>query len=226
MLVFVWFNVGSMFVCHIVLGSCFWVCFLFQDVPMLFVCVVCLDLKHKRWCFDYLHFVVFLFLFVCVCYHCNFVMFWFLLPNKRNSPKGGNSENPPKWKMHKKGLSKIAVSTVVLTNSALLLVCGVLKNCCFCWNHYKIVVSAKTKRHQKCNNKLCLKLVQGCVKNWSKHIAQNNLDQCFTQLFVIIWFSSSFCMKMRCWQTKKTWTSFSHKKGLILDQFLTLQHTL
>ena len=74
----------------------------------------------------------------------------------------------------------------------LCLVLGVsLKIALFCSKHYKKVLSApppgKGKEKTKIAQKLCLKQVQGCIENWSKHLAQHNWTF-FKHMFLVIYF--------------------------------------
>ena len=86
---------------------------------------------------------------------------------------------------------------------------------------------------------LCQNLVQGCVKTWSKYVAQQNWTKFwrkttfFFPLFVWLVFLKNlilpaerrgFLKKTKKGKTEKTWTKFWLKKRLFLDQVLTLQH--
>ena len=67
----------------------------------------------------------------------------------------------------------------------------------FCWKHKKIVVSAyfeKATNGQNCQ--MSQKVVQGWVKNWSKHVAQHNWTKFWLKkMFVFLLF---ICGKSHC----------------------------
>ena len=116
-----------------------------------------------------------------------------------------------------------------------------LKISFFAENTIKIVVSASFqtgKNSPKSVKLLSQNLVQGCVKTWSKYVAQQNWTKFWRKKRVFfLFFFGSFFLKISFslqkeedfWKTKKEkkekhWTKFWLKKRLFLDQVLTLQH--
>ena len=81
-------------------------------------------------------------------------------------------------------------------------------------------------------------LVQGCVKTWSKYVAQQNWTKfwrkknVFFSFFLLAFLKNLilpaerriFLKNKKKEKTEKTWTKFWLKKRLFLDQVLTLQH--
>ena len=111
--------------------------------------------------FDYLHFIFLLFLFVFIG------LFGYL--SRTDSPKRWKFWKPQIKIMHKKDISKRAVSTVVLTNSTPFLFLGVLKLCVE--NTIQIVVSAppppikKTKFKQNMQKQVVLRIGPSMLRN-------------------------------------------------------------
>ena len=132
----------------LVLAFCFcFVCFLFQDVPMLFV--FCFQTQENMYsllasCFLLVLLVCFFLGILLVC------VFW--LPSRNFSPK---SEIPNKNKNKK--CRKKDLLTGVLTNSAFLFFGVSSKLAVFAESTIQIVVSAPktSKKYPKLQNKLC-----------------------------------------------------------------------
>ena len=212
-LVSCWFNV-CFDVCLLVLVCCCccFPCFLFQDVPMLFVNVVFFVLKHKKmfWLFAS-HFLV----LFCFGFSLEFCIFYFCHLSESNSPRRGNSKTPRMKNAQKRTLPKIAISAVVLTTSVLFFLGGgSLKIAVFAENAVKLVASTERLKHAK----IILKLVQGYIKNWSKHVAQHSLDQIWTHfLAFFMWFVFGFKKSFELippaerrgfWKKRTAWTNF------------------
>ena len=160
-----WFN--SLFLISVFGSSlyCLFSLLLVQGFPKLIVCF--LVSKHKK-NFDSLH-LVFWFLFV-LAFSLEFCIFNVLLSIKKQLSKKGKFQDPQTWKMHKKGHFQ-KVQLVQLCSQIVFLVVS-----------FKIAVLGENagfsqQQTPKIQNKVCRKLVQGCVKNCSKVCCATSLDQ-------------------------------------------------
>ena len=100
-----------------------------------------------------------------------FIDFGYL--SKNISQNFGHCKKTKMKNAEKKDILTRAVSTGVLANSVFFCFSFwcFFDFACFAESTIKIKVSAK---NTKKNKTVCSKLVQGCVKNWSKYVAQEN----------------------------------------------------
>ena len=129
--------------------------------------------------------------------------------------------------MQKNQTKKKSVSAVVFTDSVLKFFGVGLKISFLAENTIKIVVSASFqtgKNSQKLAKMWSQKLVQGCVKTWSKYVAQQNWTKfwlkkwCLFLSFFLLVFLKNLILpaeRRRCLKNKK------RKKRENLDQVLT-----
>ena len=158
-------------------------------------------------------------LFLLWYFVCVFLIFGYL--PKTYLEKLEIPKTPKMKKAEKTDILTRAASTGVLTNSVFFCFGVSLEFACFAENTIKLWFQQKTTKKQKF---LCLKLVQGCVKNWSKYVAQQNWTS-FQHNFLVI-FCVTFVFeyplflqgerdfqKQTKQKTPKNWTSSQHKKG-------------
>ena len=194
-------------------------CFFVTRLSGLLICIL--------WSF-------FLFCFFC-CFVLNLVFFCFFIPPKKRPPKKPDTAKTQKSKNAEKP-DKKKVSAIVFTNSVLKFFGVGLKISFFAESTIKIVVSASFqtgKNTPKLAKMLSQNLVQGCVKTWSKYVAQQNWTKfwlkksvIFSLFFCSFFFKISFSLQKveDFWKTKKEkkekpWTKFWLKKGYFWTKF-------
>ena len=88
-----------------------------------------------------------------------------------------------------------------------------LKNAEFCWKRYKnsgVSIFWKMKKGQQMSKRLSQNLVQGCVKTWSKYVAQHNWTKFWLKksnvclFFLQIFWRISFSLQKEEYFWKKT----------------------
>ena len=145
-------------ICIILFLCC---CFFVTRLSGLIVCIL--------WSF-------FLFCFLLFCFEfCLFLFFH--SSQKKDPPKNRTQQKPKEAKMQKNHTAKKKLAQLCSQNSVLQFFGVGLKFSFLAENTIKIVVSVhfKTGKHtQKLAKMLSRNLVQGCVKTWSKYVAQQN----------------------------------------------------
>jgi len=119
--------------------------------------------------------VVLLPFFVFCCFVLNFVFFCFFIPLKKGPPKKPDTAKTQKSKNAEKTDKKNQLAQLC-SQIVFLIFWGGLVHF-LAENTIKIVVSASfrtSKNTQKVAKMLSQNLVQGCVKTWSKYVAQQN----------------------------------------------------
>ena len=144
-------------------------------------------------------FLVSRFLVFLVCFYAlAFCYFGISYLSENISPKIGNSKNLKDEKC-RKWQGQIAQ---VRSQIVFFFLCVLLKTCIFCWKHY--TNSGFSHQKTKCREKLCQKLVQSRVENWSKYVVQHNwtsFDTTFS--FLLFLLASSFHREIEIFKTKK-----------------------